>query len=134
MITCREHSEMGRPAPTGVRRPVRWAILFLIAASALAASTCSQACVQSRAAGPAFARSLTAGAEKASPVLLAKMIEKDDQIIYRTDSEGQKSSRELEREEKEKQERSWQMLERTEIYNYPQQRPHPPRPPDQPRQ
>ena len=99
------------------------AVFSLVAAATLSVCACAQACTRSSAAGP----------EKASPTLLAKMVDKDDHILYRTDSEELKSSRELAIEEKEKQERAWQMLERTEIYNFPpNRRPRPKQ--DRPRQ
>ena len=49
-------------------------------------------------------------------LLLAERVETRDQIIYKTDSGAGKTFQELEREEKEKEDRSWQMLENIEIY------------------
>ncbi|MFZ2448136.1 MAG: hypothetical protein WAW37_17400 [Syntrophobacteraceae bacterium] len=59
-------------------------------------------------------------------LLLAKMVEKEDQIIYRTDFGELRHPDQAQRDEKEKEDRAWQMLDRMEIYQY---RGRPPRPP-----
>lgn len=49
-------------------------------------------------------------------LLLAERIETSDQIIYKTDSGPMRTFSELEEEEKVKEDRAWQMLDRIEIY------------------
>lgn len=74
-------------------------------------------------------QSRTTQREEGRVTVLAKMVEKDEYFLYRTDTAEQKSPQDLAGEEKEKEERSWQMLERTEIY---QNIPNPPPPPKEP--
>ncbi len=62
-------------------------------------------------------------------LILAKMVEKEDYFQYGTDTPAQKSPQDLAAEEKEKQERSWQLLERTEIYQDLHNPPPPPKDP-----
>jgi len=98
--------------------------MLLVLAITAAAGICAGA------RSPAPAQPCGAEPESQRLVLLAKMVEKEDYFLYRTDTPDQKSPQDLANEEKEKQERSWQLLERTEIY---QDIPNPPPPPKDPR-
>jgi hypothetical protein len=49
-------------------------------------------------------------------LILADRSEKEDRVVYGTDSDPAYSQEEQEREEKEKEDRSWQMLERMNLY------------------
>jgi hypothetical protein len=50
------------------------------------------------------------------PFRLASRTETDDYVQYGTDAEPIPTPHELQEEEKQKEERSWQMLERMEVY------------------
>jgi hypothetical protein len=65
-------------------------------------------------------------AREAFPLRFAEKKDEGDQILYQTDQEPGKSYEELQAEEREKEERSWQMLENTVII--PENGRHRPRP------
>ena len=60
-------------------------------------------------------------------LILADRAEKKDRVLYGTDSDPAYSQEEQQREEKEKEDRSWQMLERMNLYQGYGKKERPPR-------
>ena len=67
-------------------------------------------------------------AEDMNKPLLADRVEKEDSVLYRTDTDPAFSQEEQEKEEKLKEDKSWRMLEHMEIYQKSEKK-QPPRQP-----
>lgn len=69
-----------------------------------------------------------------SPLLLADLTDEKDRIVYGTDPEMDRAADEEAREEKEKQEKSWKMLQQMNLYQNRGSKPAPPPTPASPKQ
>jgi hypothetical protein len=64
---------------------------------------------------PEFASIIVSGGNPRN-LILADRVEKEDRVLYGTDSDPAYSQEEQEKEEKKKEEKSWRMLEHMNLY------------------
>jgi hypothetical protein len=107
------------------RKPIKWSI-FVLTVLLAGLAIDSQACAgSSPAARPAESKIRSTHNRKAFPTLLANRTETHDSVTYTTDPNLERAMKKEDREEQEKENKSWEMLQNIPYYA-PGRKPRPP--------
>ncbi|MDR3556721.1 MAG: hypothetical protein P4L55_18365 [Syntrophobacteraceae bacterium] len=99
------------------RKPIKWSVFVLTVLLAGLAIEGFQACAGSYPpARPPESKSQSTHSRKAVPTLLADRTETRDSITYTTDPNLERAMKKEDREEQEKENKSWKMLQNMPYY------------------
>lgn len=98
------------------RKPIKWSI-FVLTVLLAGLAIDSRACAgSSPAARPAESKIQSTHNRKALPTLLADRTETHDSVTYTTDPNLERAMKKEDREEQEKENKSWEMLQNMPYY------------------